>query len=233
MTPIKPFLSQVRLATWHSGWGDEEAAVHLALALEGKALQVLLDLAPAEQRDLQALTTALERRFGQRLFTEQSREQLANRRRQEGESLGTFAADVRLHTQQGYPQFNAAAQEELALHAFLQGLMPERLRLHVRLARPMTLNEAICEAEQAEVILSARPAQQKTSTFQPHIRMADCEEEAEEVCLARPPPPRHRPPRKTDCCYRCGEPGHRARNCPAPTPKSTATQPAENYSGVV
>ena len=42
--------------------------VHLALALEGTAVRVLFDLAPMEQRDLQALIRALEMRFGQQTF---------------------------------------------------------------------------------------------------------------------------------------------------------------------
>ncbi|CAI5685570.1 unnamed protein product [Oreochromis niloticus] len=39
LTPLEPYLSQVRLAARHNGC-DEEAATHLALALEGDALQV-------------------------------------------------------------------------------------------------------------------------------------------------------------------------------------------------
>ncbi|CAL8363517.1 unnamed protein product [Boreogadus saida] len=65
-TPLEPYLAQLRIAARYYGWGVEESAAQLALALEGTALQVLLDLAPADQRDLQALTLALERRFGQR-----------------------------------------------------------------------------------------------------------------------------------------------------------------------
>ncbi|KAJ8352652.1 hypothetical protein SKAU_G00241280 [Synaphobranchus kaupii] len=61
---LEPYLSQVQLAAWHSGRSNEEAATHQALALEGRVLQVLLYLASAEQRNLQALTMALEWRFG-------------------------------------------------------------------------------------------------------------------------------------------------------------------------
>ncbi|CAL8320918.1 unnamed protein product [Boreogadus saida] len=52
----------------------------------------------ADQRDLQALTRALERRFGQRVFSDQSRQLLASHRRKEEESLGVYAADVQLLT---------------------------------------------------------------------------------------------------------------------------------------
>ena len=60
----EPYLVQVRLAALHNGWSTEETAGHVALALEGKALQVLLDLTSAEQKNFMALATALERRFG-------------------------------------------------------------------------------------------------------------------------------------------------------------------------
>ena len=63
-TQLEPYLAQFRLVEWHNGWGDGEAVVHLALALEGTAVQALLDLAPEEQRDRRALIRALERRFG-------------------------------------------------------------------------------------------------------------------------------------------------------------------------
>ena len=86
---LEPYLAQFRLVEWHNGWGDGEAVVHLALALEGTAVQALLDLAPEEQRDRRALIRALERRFGQRAAVNHSRERLTSRRRRrEGERLG-------------------------------------------------------------------------------------------------------------------------------------------------
>ncbi|CAL8263880.1 unnamed protein product [Merluccius merluccius] len=65
-TPLEPYLAQFRIAARHYGWSMDKSAAQLALALEGTAVQVLLDLAPAEQWDLWALTRALERRFGHR-----------------------------------------------------------------------------------------------------------------------------------------------------------------------
>ena len=96
-------------------------------------VEALLDLAPEDQRDLRALIRALERRFGQRVAVNHSRE----------DRLGAYAADIQLHARRGYPDFPAAARDELALHSFLQGLAPLRLGQHVRLIMPPTLDVAL------------------------------------------------------------------------------------------
>ncbi|KAK0136443.1 hypothetical protein N1851_027445 [Merluccius polli] len=135
--PLEPYLAQFRIAALHYGWDGDESATQLALALEGSAVQVLMDLGPAAQRELQALTRALGLRFGQRAAADHSRELLAGRRRQEGERLGAYAADVLLYAQRGYPAYPAAVREDLALHAFLRGLAPPRLGQHA--PRPSVL----------------------------------------------------------------------------------------------
>ncbi|CAL8350799.1 unnamed protein product [Boreogadus saida] len=149
VTQLEPYLAQFRLAAWHNGWCTEEAVVHLALVLEGTAARVLLDLDQADQRDLQALIRALERRLGERVSRNESKQLLASHRRREEESLGVYAADVQLLTRHSYPEFSAATREALALHAFLRGLQPESLGQHVRLTEPQTLDAALDQAEQA------------------------------------------------------------------------------------
>ncbi|CAL8257876.1 unnamed protein product [Boreogadus saida] len=121
-TALEPYLAQFCLAEWHNGWGAEEAVDYLALALVGTAARVLLDLDQADQRDLQALTRALERRFGERIFSNQSRQLLASQRRREEESLGG---------------------------SLLRGLVPECLGQHVRLTEPKILDAALDLAERS------------------------------------------------------------------------------------
>ena len=93
-------------------------------------------LDPEEQRGLQAMIRALERWFSQP----------ADRRQKKKESLGVYAAEVLLYTRRGYQDYPAAARQDVALHAFLRGLKPERLGQHVRLARPQTLAVVLDEA---------------------------------------------------------------------------------------
>ncbi|CAL8337620.1 unnamed protein product [Boreogadus saida] len=149
-------VKDTRLAAGHNGWCTEEVVVHLALALEGTAARVLLDLDQADLRDLQALIRALERGLGERISRNESKQLLASHRRREEESLGVYAADVQLLTRRSYPEFSAATREALALHAFLRGLQPESLGQHVRLTEPQTLDAALDQAEQAEEELYRR-----------------------------------------------------------------------------
>ncbi len=78
LTLLEPYLAQVDLAAFHDGWSREETATHFTLALEGPALQVLIDLSSEERCNLQALAAALNRCFGQRTSAEQRREELTD-----------------------------------------------------------------------------------------------------------------------------------------------------------
>ncbi|KAJ8349268.1 hypothetical protein SKAU_G00243980 [Synaphobranchus kaupii] len=219
---LESYLAQLELAAQLSGWTPEQTAGHLALALEGPALEAILDLPPTERQNLQALTAALQRRFIRHRSAEASREKLLSRYRCEEESWGKVAADVQRYAREAYPEFNAAAQEKLALHAFLRALTPERLRDHVSLAQPGSISEALVKTTRAEDTLAIRPTPQPTCQ---HVRVADGEE-VRWTCT-----PLQRPAGRQGRCYRCDEPGHIAHNCPAPAPKPRKPPPSGNEAG--
>ncbi|KAJ8348028.1 hypothetical protein SKAU_G00266170 [Synaphobranchus kaupii] len=185
----------------------------------GPALEAILDLPPAERQNLQALTAALQWRFTQHRSAEGSREKLLSRYRCEEESWGKVAADVQRFAGEAYPEFDAAAQEKLALHAFLRARAPERLHDHVSLAQPGSISEALSKTTRAEDTLAIRPTPQPTRQ---DVRVAD----GEEVRWTRTP--LQRPARRQG---RCDEPGHIARDCPAPAPKPRKPPPSGNEAG--
>ncbi|KAI3363838.1 hypothetical protein L3Q82_001440 [Scortum barcoo] len=232
--PPETYLIQLQLAAQFNNWSTEETAVQVALALKGKALQILTDLQPEERLNWQAIERALQHRFGRRAYADDAQDKLVSRWRREGESLGAYTADLRLHARQGYPTFDTAAQEELALQAFTRGLQPERLQEHIRLCAPKTLAEALAEAERVEHVLGTR-SQRHSMRHQARQVNYENSDNEEVMCQATgtPPQQRRRRARKDawrsmEGCYRCGEPGHIARYCPAPSPRSTAPQPPLN-----
>ncbi|KAJ8349480.1 hypothetical protein SKAU_G00246100 [Synaphobranchus kaupii] len=167
-------------------------AGHLALALEGPALEAILDLPPAERQNLQALTAALQRRFIQHRSAEASREKLLSRYQCEEESWGKVDVPARPTMQK-----RREREEKLALHAFL---------------------EALIKTTRAEDTLAIRPTPQPTRQ---HVRVAD----DKEVRWTRTP--LQRPAGRQGRCYQCDEPGHIARDCPAPAPKPRKPPPRE------
>lgn len=228
---LETYLVQVQLAADFNGWSSEETGVQVALALEGKALQTLMDLRPGQHASWPAIKDALQRRFGQRIFRDDARERLASRYRKEGESLGAFAADLRLYARRGYATFADAEQEELALQAFMRGLRPERLREHIRLHFPSSLIGALDEAERVEHVLCATKHQAR----QVEVVMENNDDseaaETRQVSVSetrRYPRNNPRRQRKDEGCYRCGEAGHVARHCMAPAPRTAPIQPASN-----
>lgn len=232
--PPETYLIQVQLASQLNAWSAEETAVQVALALEGKALQILTDLQPEERFNWQAIERALKHRFCRHAHADDARDKLVSRQREEGESLGGYAADLCFYARHGYPTFHAEVQDELALQAFVRGLQPERLREHIRLHAPKTLTAALAESERVEHVLSTGD---RSTNTRYRVRQAAYEgrddEEVTRQATTTPPKQPQRGTRRTagqptERCYRCGEPGHIARHCPAPAPRSPVPQPPLN-----
>ncbi|RXN01315.1 hypothetical protein EOD39_7144 [Acipenser ruthenus] len=75
------------------------------------------------------------------------------KKRQPGERQGAIAADVLFLAKEGFLDFSAAAQEELALQSFLKALTPENLQQHVLLTTLVSLEQALAQAKLVEAVL--------------------------------------------------------------------------------
>ena len=99
-------------------WSDAEKAAYLAISLRGPAATVLTNLPPEQHRSYEALTTALDTRFGLSHQTELNRMRLKARTRRRDESLAELAEDVehlvRLHQCVTTSPFSWTAEAENA-----------------------------------------------------------------------------------------------------------------------
>ncbi|MGH0130629.1 UNVERIFIED_CONTAM: hypothetical protein FKN15_055287 [Acipenser sinensis] len=180
--------AKFKMAALKNAWSPTEKAGQLAAALDGKALQVLLDLGPDELESYDVIATALDRRFGRVEPAVSLRQRLATRIRGPGEKLGVLAADVLYLARRGYPDYPPATQGDLAMEAFVRGLTPNALRQQVRLAAPTSLELALAHAERVEAVLeegerdwapggNQREGREWTDRPRPTARQAQAEEE--------------------------------------------------------
>lgn len=82
-----------------------------------------------------------------------------SRRRQPGESLASLARVLRQLAHQAYPTLEEAARLSLAKDQFIVSLEPPDFRLHVRMSRPSTLEEAVSVAMEIESALKVEESQ--------------------------------------------------------------------------
>ena len=85
--PPETYLIQVQLVAQFNAWSAEETAVQVALALEGKALEVLTDLQPEEHFDWHTIEGVIQHRFSRQAHADDAQEKLAGCRRRDGGSL--------------------------------------------------------------------------------------------------------------------------------------------------
>ncbi|MGH0153618.1 UNVERIFIED_CONTAM: hypothetical protein FKN15_026902 [Acipenser sinensis] len=234
-SPWEAYQAKFKMAALNNAWSPTEKAGQLAAALDGKALQVLLDLGPDELESYDVIATALDRRFGRVEPAVGLRQRLATRIRGPGEKLGVLAADVLYLARRGYPDYPPATQGDLAMEAFVRGLTPNALRQQVRLAAPTSLELALAHAERVEAVLeegerdwapggNQREGREWTDRPRPTARQAQAEEEETADSHAAPPwisdlaalirTVSTQAPH-TRLCWNCGKPGHLQRRCPS------------------
>lgn len=225
---LEAFMKKFELIAAANDWSAVERAGQLAGALEGDAQRVLLDVPAPALGDPQAIHTALERRFGDNTPIAAVRQQFHERFRRPRERLGVFAAELRYLAQRGFPKFPAEVVHTLTMEAFIKGLTPARLRQQVRLANPLTLEEALERALAIEEILCELPVDDSSRAAIPHPQ----------TCAVQMTAPRRTTPvakrqgEGTPTCWRCGQTGHIRQNCTL-SDASLLTKDSGNESGPV
>ena len=140
-------------------WSDDEKGLYLAVSLRGQAQGVLGNLSK-KSNNYKELSTALEERFAPPNQTELYRCQLRDRRQKASESLAELAQDVRRLTNLAYASAPSEIKETLAKEQFIDSLYSSDIRLKVKQARPVDLNDAVRHAVELEAYYRAE--QKKT-----------------------------------------------------------------------
>lgn len=232
LTSWETYWAQFCLLATANGWSPAERAVQLISALEGEARKVLLDVTAADLENPQAISRALERRFGNTTPAVVMRQRFNERVRAPGEKLGVFAAELRFLAQKGFPDFDDATRMVLTKEAFIHGLLPPPLRQQVRLADPQTLEAALEKALAVEDILM--------EGFEPHSGPGSTHHKTQAPqppgpapVLAGPGRPLMSPEdRSRQICWRCNQGGHSRRFCPVPD-SALGVPASENARGSV
>ena len=124
-------------------WTDTEKGLYPAVSLRGQAQGVLGNLPLNARQDFDELVRSLEERFSPSNQTELYRKQLRERRQKAAESLPELGQDVRRLTNLAYPMAPNDVREILAKEQFIDGLASADMRLRVKQAGPLNLNDAV------------------------------------------------------------------------------------------
>ena len=117
---------------------------------------------------------ALEDRFAPPNQTALYRVQLRERHQRPSESLSELGQDVRRLTNLAYPSAPADLKETLAKEQFIDSLKSVDMRLRVKQARPVKLNDAVCHAVELEAFNRAERARLESHRI---VSSADIEAE--------------------------------------------------------
>ncbi|KAJ8918198.1 hypothetical protein NQ315_014065 [Exocentrus adspersus] len=126
-------------------WREEEKATSLIAALRSDALEVVRTI-PESSQDYKAITSALEKRYGDAHLQHVYQAQLRNRKQRFEETLKQYEADVSGMVNLAYPTAPAEVIEQLSVSSFVDGLRDPEISQLVRLARHKTISEALAQA---------------------------------------------------------------------------------------
>ena len=137
-------------------WDEDERVMHLQVALQGTAQQVLWTDGRVEWT-CEELLNELSKRFSPESQVDQYRAMLFSRKRNRGESIENLGQDIARIAAQAFLGPKDQTKEILAIDAFIKAIGNADLGFHMkRTASVKTLADAICYASQYEAAYSTR-----------------------------------------------------------------------------
>ena len=139
-----------------NGWTDKQKSFYLYVSLMGHAQGVFGNLGSGKP-SYKDLITALEERFASPNHTELYRVQLQERRQKASESMTELGQENRRLTNLAYQK--APSDETSAKEQFVDALVNSEMRLKIKQARPVDLNDAVRHAVKLEAFYRAESKQ--------------------------------------------------------------------------
>ena len=141
------------VATWN-GWGSEEKAMQLIMALKGEALMSLSDLPLSSQSNYELLVDELTRRYNPSEREAAWKLEFRQRERRPNESVMQYGDALRRLAQKAFPNMNYGTREMWVMDQFNNGLGSWDMKKHVQFGHPNSLNQAISLAVEYEAFES-------------------------------------------------------------------------------
>ena len=132
-----------------NNWSKQEKGLFLAVSLRGQAQGVFGNIVN-RSHDYDELVGALEERFAPPNQTELYCVQLRERRQKASETLSELGQDIRRLANLAYPTAPSDLRETLSKEQFIDALISSDMRIRVKQARPVNLNDAIRHAVELE-----------------------------------------------------------------------------------
>ena len=220
-----------------NSWTETEKGLYLAVSLRGQAQGVLGNLPLASRQNYKELVKSLEERFSPSNQTELYRTQLRERRQKAIETLPELGQDIRRLANLAYPTAPNDVRETLAKEQFIDALIDVDMRLRIKQARPVNLNDAVRHAVELEAF---NKAEIKKTEAQGFLRVAsespdnskkldetlkfmqntlsDLQKEMKSLKAQNQTRKGYqsnsRQYNREIKCFACGKTGHMKRNCP-------------------
>ena len=127
-----------------------QKATHLAVSLQGPALELLCDIPGEMRHNYVQLTQRLSARFGSQGRTDLFRTQLKSHVRRSGESLPELSQAITRLVLRAYPQTTVELREIMAMDYFIDALQDGDMRLCLKQGKPTSITEAVNMAIELE-----------------------------------------------------------------------------------